>query len=307
MSFTKYQSLEDCVVLITGGATGIGEAFVRAFANNDARVAFLDLQEEAGQALAKSLAASVRHAPLFLRCDVTRTDELMAAIAEARRTLGPASALINNAANDQRQTFTDVTPEEFDKTIAVNFRHVYFASQAVVPQMVERGGGSIVNMSSITWQVGVPELMGYASAKAAVVGFTHSLARQVGKHRIRVNAIAPGLVLTEKQQRLWYPTEEKVAAVVRNQFLPDTIMPADIARLALFLAADDSRMITKQTFNVNGGRPRRLPTGSGRRPPHQVRIHDPPFARRASARRRWISSATSASLPAIRISSGVPR
>jgi len=147
-----------------------------------------------------------------------------------------------------------VTPEEFDKTIAVNFRHVYFASQAVVPQMVERGGGSIVNMSSITWQVGVPELMGYASAKAAVVGFTHSLARQVGKHRIRVNAIAPGLVLTEKQQRLWYPTEEKVAAVVKSQFLPDTIMPADIARLALFLAADDSHMITKQTFNVNGGR-----------------------------------------------------
>ena len=138
--------------------------------------------------------------------------------------------------------------------MAVNFRHVYFASQAVVPQMVELGGGSIVNMSSITWQVGVPELMGYASAKAAVVGFTHSLARQVGKHRIRVNAIAPGLVLTEKQKRLWYPKEEKVAAVVKNQFLPDTIMPADIARLALFLAADDSRMITKQTFNVNGGR-----------------------------------------------------
>jgi NAD(P)-dependent dehydrogenase (short-subunit alcohol dehydrogenase family) len=164
------------------------------------------------------------------------------------------SALINNAANDQRQAFADVTPEQFDKAMAVNFRHAYFASQAVVPQMVELGGGSIVNMSSITWQVGAPELMGYASAKAAVVGFTHSLARQVGKHRIRVNAIAPGLVLTEKQQRLWYPSAEKVAAVVQNQFLPDTIMPADIARLALFLAADDSRMITKQTFNVNGGR-----------------------------------------------------
>ena len=178
MSFTKYQSLEDRVVLISGGASGIGEAFVRAFADNGAFVAFLDLQEEAGQALAKSLAGSTRHAPLFIRCDVTRTDELMAAIAEARRKLGPASALINNAANDQRQAFTDVTPEEFDKTIAVNFRHVYFASQAVVPQMVERGGGSIVNMSSITWQVGVPDLMGYASAKAAVVGFTHSLARR---------------------------------------------------------------------------------------------------------------------------------
>ena len=132
--------------------------------------------------------------------------------------------MINNAANDQRQTFADVTPDEFDNTIAVNFRHIYFASQAVVPQMIEQGGGSIVNMSSITWQIGAPELMGYASAKAAVVGFTHSLARQVGKHRIRVNAIAPGLVLTEKQQRLWFPTAEKVAEVVNSQFLPDAVV-----------------------------------------------------------------------------------
>src|SRR6266481_4703726 len=126
MNFTKYQSLEDRVVLISGGASGIGEAFVRASADNGARVAFLDLQEEAGQALAKALAGSARHAPLFIRCDVTRTDELKAAIAEVGRKLGPVSALINNAANDQRQAFTDVTPEDFDRTIAVNFRHVYF-------------------------------------------------------------------------------------------------------------------------------------------------------------------------------------
>jgi NAD(P)-dependent dehydrogenase (short-subunit alcohol dehydrogenase family) len=197
----------------------------------------------------------VRHAPLFICCDVTRTDDLKGAIAEARQKLGPASALINNAANDQRENFADVTPDQFDKAMAVNFRHIYFASQAVVPQMIEQGGGSIINMSSVTWQSGVPELMSYASAKAAVVGFTHSLAREVGKHRIRVNAIAPGLVLTEKQQRLWYPTAEKVAEVVTSQFLPDAILPADIANLALFLIADDSRMITKQTFNVNGGRP----------------------------------------------------
>jgi NAD(P)-dependent dehydrogenase (short-subunit alcohol dehydrogenase family) len=253
MSFTKYRSIEDQVVLISGGASGIGEAFVRAFADNGARVAFLDLQEEVGRALAESLSSS-RHPPLFLRCDVTRIDELRMAIADAKAKLGAASTLINNAANDQRQRFADVTPDELDKTMAVNFRHIYFASQAVVPQMIERGGGSIVNMSSMTWQAGVPELMGYASAKAAVVGFTHSLAREVGKHRIRVNAIAPGLVLTEKQQRLWYPTKEKVAEMVRNQFLPDGIEPADIANLALFLAADDSRMITKQTFAVNGGR-----------------------------------------------------
>lgn len=254
MGFTKYESLKDRVVLITGGASGIGEEFVKAFADNGARVAFFDLNADAGQALAKSLDGSTRHTPLFLRCDVTRTSDLRTAIEEVRQKLGPASALINNAANDQRQTFADVTPDDFDSTMAVNFRHIYFASQAIVPQMIELGGGSIVNMSSITWQVGVPELMGYASAKAAVVGFTHSLARQVGQHRIRVNAIAPGLVLTEKQQRLWYPTAEKVAEVVNSQFIPDAVMPGDIANVALFLAADDSRMITRQTFSVNGGR-----------------------------------------------------
>jgi len=254
MNFTKYESLRDRVVLITGGASGIGEEFVKAFADNGCRVAFFDLNDEAGQALTRALSASAPHAPLFLRCDVTCTDDLKAAIAEVRQKLGPASALINNAANDQRQIFADVTADEFDKTMAVNFRHIYFASQAVVPQMIELGGGSIVNMSSITWQIGAPELMVYASAKSAVIGFTHSLARQVGKHRIRVNAIAPGLVLTEKQQRLWYPTAEKVAEVVKSQFLPDAVLPADIANLALFLVADDSRMITRQTFSVNGGR-----------------------------------------------------
>jgi NAD(P)-dependent dehydrogenase (short-subunit alcohol dehydrogenase family) len=253
MSFTKYESLRDRTVLITGGASGIGEEYVKAFAENGAKVAFFDLNAEAGQALTKAL-SSARHAPLFLRCDVTNTSELKSAIAEIRQKLGSASALINNAANDQRQVYEDVTPDQFDQTMAVNFRHIYFASQAVVPQMIELGGGSIVNMSSITWQLGAPELMGYASAKAAVVGFTHSLARQVGQHRIRVNAIAPGLVLTEKQQRLWFPTPESVAAVVHNQFLPDAVMPTDIANLALFLAADDSRMITRQTFSVNGGR-----------------------------------------------------
>jgi NAD(P)-dependent dehydrogenase (short-subunit alcohol dehydrogenase family) len=254
MSFTRYKSLEDKVVLISGGASGIGESFVRAFAANGARVAFLDLQQDAGTVLAKELAGS-RHAPLFLRCDITDTAALKTAIAEARRTLGPAAALINNAANDQRQVYAEVTQEQFDKTMAVNFRHAYFACQAVVPQMIEQGGGSINNMSSMSWQAGVPDLMGYTAAKAAVVGFTHSLAREVGRHRIRVNAIAPGFVATEKQLRLWYPTKDKVAAMLASQFIPDAIGPADVANVALFLAADDSRMITKQTIYVNGGRP----------------------------------------------------
>jgi NAD(P)-dependent dehydrogenase (short-subunit alcohol dehydrogenase family) len=249
-----YSSLQDKVVLISGGASGIGESFVRAFTANGARVAFLDLQQDAGTALAKDLAGS-RHAPLFLRCDITDTAALKTALAEATQTLGTASVLVNNAANDQRQRFADVTPDELDRTLAVNFRHVYFACQAVVPQMIAAGGGSIVNMSSMAWIAGAPNLAAYAAAKAAIVGLTHSLAREVGPHRIRVNAIAPGLVLTEKQLRLWYPTPERVAQMVGNQFIPDGIQPAEVARLALFLASDDSRMITKQTFALNGGRP----------------------------------------------------
>jgi NAD(P)-dependent dehydrogenase (short-subunit alcohol dehydrogenase family) len=253
MSFTQYASLRDTVVLITGGASGIGEAFVRAFAGNGSKVGFLDLQSQAGEALVAALAGS-RHRPLFLRSDVTDTEALRSTLDEARQRLGPCSVLVNNAANDLRQKFADVTEEELDQTMAVNFRHVFFASQAVAPQMIELGGGSIVNMSSMAWLAGAPELPGYAAAKAAIVGLTHSLARNLGKHRIRVNAIAPGFVVTEKQRRLWYPKGEDVARMVALQFIPDVIQPDDIANLALFLASDDSRMITKQTFPVNGGR-----------------------------------------------------
>jgi NAD(P)-dependent dehydrogenase (short-subunit alcohol dehydrogenase family) len=253
MSFTRYESLKDKVVLITGGASGIGETFVRAFAENGARVAFLDLQKDTGAALVERLATAA-HKPLFLSCDVTDTAALKGAFDEALKRLGPAGVLVNNAANDQRQVFAEVTPEELDRTMAVNFRHVFFASQAVVPQMIERGAGSIINMSSMAWLAGAASLPGYAAAKAAIVGLTHSLAREVGRHRIRVNAIAPGLVLTEKQKRLWYPKEEDVDRMLALQFIPDVIEPRDIANLALFLAADDSRLITKQTFTVNGGR-----------------------------------------------------
>jgi len=252
MSFTKYESLADRVAIITGGASGIGEAFVRAFAANASRVAFFDLQEDAGNALAQSLQGSA-HAPLFVPCDLTDPAALRAALARVRSELGPAAVLVNNAANDQRQNFQEVTPEQFDWMMAVNLRHVYFACQAVVPQMIELGTGSITNMSALDWMFGTPDLQAYAAAKAAIIGLTNSLARQMGAHRIRVNAIAPGLVLTEKQRRLWFSDEAKLAAVLSRQSLPDAIQPDDIARVALFLAADDSRMITKQTLAVNGG------------------------------------------------------
>jgi NAD(P)-dependent dehydrogenase (short-subunit alcohol dehydrogenase family) len=253
MSFTRYESLTDRVVIVSGGASGIGEFFVRAFVTNGARVAFLDLQAEAGTALVAALAPDARHAPLFVPCDLTRIEDLRAALAQVRGELGPAAVLVNNAANDRRQQFADVTPDEFDWMMAVNLRHVYFACQAVLPQMIELGHGSIVNMSSQAWMFGTPDLQAYAAAKAAIVGLTNSLARQYGQHRIRVNAIAPGLVLTAKQRQLWFPDQARIDAVVGRQSLPDPIQPEDIARVALFLAADDSRMITKQVLTVNGG------------------------------------------------------
>jgi len=247
MSFTRYPSLKGRTVIITGGASGIGASFVRAFAENEAKVAFLDLQEEAGKALASELGQ------MFVRCDLTDIDALRQALGEVRAALGSAAVLVNNAANDQRYDFATITPAEFDRTVAVNFRHVFFAAQAVVPQMQELGFGSIINLSSVSWMRGIPLLEAYASMKAAIVGFTSVLARAVGPDRIRVNAIAPGTVLTERQRALWFPDEAAIEAARTQQCLPDMIAPDDIANLALFLAADDSRMITKQCFSINAG------------------------------------------------------
>jgi NAD(P)-dependent dehydrogenase (short-subunit alcohol dehydrogenase family) len=247
MSFTRYSSLKGRTVIVTGGASGIGASFVRAFVENEAQVAFLDLQEEAGRALATELGQT------FVRCDLTDIDALRQALGEVRAALGPAAVLVNNAANDQRYDFATITPAEFDRTVGVNFRHVFFAAQAVVPQMQELGFGSIINMSSVSWMRGIPLLEAYASMKAAIVGFTSVLARAVGPDRIRVNAIAPGTVLTERQRTLWFPDEAAIDAARAQQCLPDMIAPDDIANLALFLAADDSRMITKQCFSINAG------------------------------------------------------
>ena len=253
MSQTSYAGLAGRVVLITGGASGIGAAFVRAFANQRARVAFLDIDAAAGEVLAREVAASSGSAPLFVACDLLDIDALRDAMAQVRITLGDAAVLVNNAANDQRQVLSEVTPEQFDWMIGVNLKHVFFAAQAVVPQMQARGGGSIINMSSVAWLRGAPALPAYAAAKAAIVGFTNSLARLVGPDRIRVNAIAPGMVITERQRRLWYPDEQKIDELRSRQAIPDAVTPDDIASLALFLASDESQRITRQCFQVDGG------------------------------------------------------
>jgi NAD(P)-dependent dehydrogenase (short-subunit alcohol dehydrogenase family) len=253
MTETTYAGLAGRVVLITGGASGIGAAFVRAFAAQQARVAFLDIDTDAGEALVREVADTSGSAPLFVPCDVVNIDAVRDAIARVRSSLGDAAVLVNNAANDQRQVLADVTPAEFDWMIGVNLRHVFFAAQAVVPQMQARGGGSIINMSSVAWMRGGPALPVYAAAKAAIVGFTNSLARLVGPDRIRVNAIAPGMVITERQRRLWYPDEHEIVAHRTRQAIPDAVTPDDIARLALFLASDESQRITRQCFQVDAG------------------------------------------------------
>jgi NAD(P)-dependent dehydrogenase (short-subunit alcohol dehydrogenase family) len=247
-----YPSLQDRVALITGGASGIGAEMVRQFAQNGAKVAFLDIQDETAQALVAELAPCA-HAPRFLHCDVTDIPALRATIEEVHASLGPITVLINNAGNDERHASAEVSPEYWQRVLAVNLHHQFFACQAVRPQMRSVGGGAIVNLSSIAWMGGgAPNLVAYSSAKAAIVGMTNSLAREFGEDRIRVNAIAPGAVITPRQVELWY-SDADVDAIVARQCLKERLLAEDVARMALFLAADDSRMITKQCFVVDAG------------------------------------------------------
>ena len=252
MTYAKYPSLAGRVVLVTGGASGIGADMVRAFAGNDAKVAFLDIKVEAGRALVDELSAAA-HAPLFLECDLVDIAALRVAVASVRERLGPVAVLVNNAANDQRQAVAELTPDEWDLSQNINLRPHFFAAQAVQPQMKELGFGSIVNFSSIAWRAGADQMVAYASAKAAVIGLTRALARAFGDDNIRVNAIEPGAVMTERQRQLWYPNEASIDAIVRRQAIKHVLLGEEIARTALFLAADDSRMITKQSIAVDAG------------------------------------------------------
>jgi NAD(P)-dependent dehydrogenase (short-subunit alcohol dehydrogenase family) len=251
MTFATYPSLAGRVVFITGGATGIGAAVVTAFVRNGSKVAFVDIDAAAAEALLRDL-SDAAHPPLFVACDLTDIAALRAAMALSRDTLGDMSVLVNNAANDQRHEVDDVTPEDWDRAMAVNLRHQFFAAQAARPQMRALGGGSIINFSSIAWMAGGAHMVAYTSAKAAIVGLTRSLAREFGPDSIRVNAIAPGAVITPRQLRLWL-TETDVANIVARQCLHARLLADDIARTVLFLAADDSGMITKQCLTVDAG------------------------------------------------------
>ncbi|WP_310634116.1 SDR family oxidoreductase [Paraburkholderia sp.] len=250
-NFARYPSLADRVVLITGGATGIGASFVEHFAAQGARVAFFDIDATAGEALADELGDS-RHKPLFARVDLTDIAALRAAIADVKAALGPIEALVNNAANDKRHTLAEVTPEFFDAGIAVNVRHQLFAAQAVAEDMKAAGRGSIINLGSISWMLKNADYPVYVMSKSAVQGLTRGLAKDLGQYGIRVNSLVPGWVMTDKQRRLWL-TDEGRDAIKRGQCIDAELLPEDLARMALFLAADDSRMITSQDIVVDGG------------------------------------------------------
>jgi len=250
--YATYPSLSGRKVLITGGATGIGECLVAGFAEQGAHVAFFDIQDQAAQQLIARLAGQGDPAPLYRHCDLTDIAAATQAVEEVIGQLGGLDVLINNAGNDQRHSIEEVTAELWDRLMAVNLRHQFFITQGCLPALKRSGSGSIVNMSSIAWVIPSTGVPVYVAAKAAIVGLTRTLAREVGKDNVRVNCILPGAILTEKQRQL-VMTPEYSAEVLANQALKRHLVPDEVVRLALFLAAADASAITGQGYVVDGG------------------------------------------------------
>jgi D-xylose 1-dehydrogenase len=251
MSFATYPSLNGAVVFVTGGASGIGEQIVRAFAAQGSKIGFVDIDTERGGALADELGgegSTIRFEP----CDLRDIDALKRAFAALEAALGPAMVLVNNAARDDRHDWQGVTPDYYDERIATNLRHVFFAIQSVAPGMIATGKGSIINFGSNSWWQAAGGMPVYTSAKAAVHGMTRSFARDLGPHRIRVNTVVPGWVMTERQKTLWV-TPEALERHRNRQCLPDLIEPVYLARMVLFLAFDDAAMCTANKDMVEAG------------------------------------------------------
>lgn len=248
----RYPDLAGQGVLVTGGGSGIGAALVRGFAASGARVAFLNIAEVESRNLVSELEGAVGHLPHYIRTDLRDIDALRRAVDEAAAVLGGLSVLVNNAARDDRHDLETVEPDYWDENQAVNLRHHFFAAQAAAPYMRAAGGGAIVNFSSIAFLLNMGEFPGYATAKAGIVGLTKSLAGRLGPDNIRVNAILPGMVLTERQKRLWID-EAAVAGGIARQCLKRSLIADDMVGPCLFLASEASAAITAQTLIVDGG------------------------------------------------------
>ena len=247
-----YPSLADRVVFITGGASGIGAAIVEHFCEQGSKVSFVDIAEDAARDLVARIEARGLAPPRFLPCELRDVDALGAAVRRVIDADGPIRTLVNNAAHDDRHSIDEVTSDYFDDRIAVNLKHQFFATQAVYKDMAAAGGGSIVNMGSITWHIGQGGMPIYSASKAAIAGMTRSLARDLGPMNIRVNCVLPGWIMTERQLELWL-TPESEAELMRRQCLKRKLYPDDIARVVLFFAADDSGACTNQNYIADGG------------------------------------------------------
>ena len=246
----RFPDLGQRSVFITGGASGIGAALTEGFVAQGARVAFVDILD--GSGFASTLAEKYGVTPLAIKGDVTDAAELEAALAEATRAHGPVTVLVNNAANDQRYSIADTTPERWDAMMAVNLRAQFFAARAVAPAMTEAGGGAIVNFSSVSYMMGLDQLTAYTTAKGGITAMSRSLARELGPAKIRVNAVAPGWVLTERQMELW-ASPEGLQSHLDRQCLKEHMTPDDMVGPVLFLASDASAMMTGQCLVVDAG------------------------------------------------------
>lgn len=246
-----YPDLKGQVVLVTGGGSGIGEAIVRAFAAQQAKVAFIDIAVEPSRALVKDLAATGAEVH-FEPCDLTDIPALQRSVAAIRKSLGPIQVLVNNAAHDERHPTEEVTEAMWDSRIAVNLKHQFFCAQAVIPDMKAAGKGSIINMGSISWIIGQGGMPGYTASKSAVLGLTRSLARDFGAYGIRVNAVAPGWIMTKRQLEKWV-TPEGEAEIVARQCLKRKLEPSEVAKVIVFLASEEASAVTNQHYIVDGG------------------------------------------------------
>jgi len=246
-----YPDLENSVVLVTGGGSGIGAEIARHFARQGSKVGFLDIADEPSLNLVNELEKQ-GHSVFYSKCDLTDIAQLQASIIEVKNHFGPIKILINNAAHDERHAIEDVTSDYWDERMAVNLKHQFFASQAVVEDMKQLGGGSIVNLGSISWMFGQGGMPGYTTAKAAIMGLTRSLARDLGPLNIRVNSVAPGWIMTERQIENWL-TPEGETEIMTRQCLKRKLTPDEIARPVMFLASNAASACTNQTFVVDGG------------------------------------------------------